>query len=727
MEEDSVYNESTAMERRQSISRRLLILMFVSLGLSISLPVIASESPPPRFNLLLITIDTLRADRVGFYSARHIRTPQIDGIASKGVVFTRAFSHSTTTLPSHANILLGTTPSYHGVHDNTNFVVREEFLTLAEHLKSFGYSTAAFVGGFPLESRFGLDQGFDTYDDRFDEAGTAPGEGGTRRAEAVLASGLAWLKTQKSAWFLWIHCWDPHEPYAPPEPYRTQYADRPYDGEVVYTDSVLGDLFKYLEENDLFDRSLIVFTGDHGESLGEHGEITHGFLAYNATVWIPLIITHPGLDHRVVSHNVSHVDIFPTVCDILEVPKPDFIQGTSLVPAMKGRKSGRGPIYFESLSPYYNMGWAPIRGFIQESEKFIDSPIPEVYDLERDFDETKNLAEPATATARKKKLEELVRSQSSGKADKAGQASDRETIERLRSLGYVASFRTAGKASQESFGPEDDVKTLLPFHNKALDALDLYRAGKVAEGMEAVKEVIAAKKNISTAYLNLAYFYRSQGRPADAASVLKTGMEALPDNYYIFSEYIMGLYEADEFDEAIRVFEVMRPPQVEFDPAIWNYAGLAWWKKGNDAKAQECFEKSLTIDGDFAVSWYNMGNLQYFAFRKSKDRSRLEQAAASFRKAIAFDSAYGSAYHGLGVTLFQQEDYEGAISSFEKALALDPNLNEALYFLGLIYLRKGDGSRVCFYFKKFRRTPAFDLLSSEERAGIEEIIARCVK
>ena len=713
------------MEKRRPISRRLQVLVLASLGLPLLLAAVPKESPSPRLNLLLITIDTLRADRISSYSDRHLLTPQIDSLASRGVVFTRAFSHCTTTLPSHASILLGMTPSYHGVHDNVNFVVREDFLTLAEHLKSFGYSTAAFIGGFPLESRFGLNQGFDVYDDRLDWTAAIPGDSGTRRAEAVLASAMAWLKSAQAPWFAWIHLWDPHEPYSPPEPYLSRYSDRPYDGEVAYVDAALGRLLTFMKERGIGESSLVVLTGDHGESLGEHGEKTHGLLAYNAVLWIPLIIASPGMGHRVVAAPVSHVDLFPTVCDLLDVVRPAFLQGSSLVRTMRGGKAGPAdPIYFESLSPYYNMNWAPVSGYIQDEEKYIDSPIPEIYNLVRDFGETSNLAQTRPTDAKKKKLQELVRAQSSGKAAEAGRSPDRETIEKLRSLGYLGGFRSPEKARPESFRPKDDAKSLLPFYNKSMDALGLYQAGKTREAIEEVKEVIRARANISTAYLNLAHFYKEEGRIAEALPVLKSGRDALPGNYYIFLEYVTCLYEAGDFDEAIRAFGA-GPPQVELDPLVWNYAGLAWLKKGDEAKARACLEKALTIDGDFAVTWYNLGNLHYFAFEKTKDRARLKQAAECERKAAAIDPANGSALYVLGVTLYQDEDYPGAISSLEKALALDPGLDDAVYYLGLACVRKGDASRACSYFKRFRRTSRFELLSVEEKAVITDIIARC--
>lgn len=712
---------------RHSIRPRLRLLGPLILGL---VPLCGCGDPAgwtSRPNLLLVTVDTLRADRVSAYSDRHVRTPNIDGLAARGVVFTRAFGHGTTTLPAHTNIFLGTTPLYHGVHDNANFVVGEEFLTLAEHLKGSGYSTAAFIGGFPLESRFGLDQGFDTYDDHLDRTGATPGDSWTRRAEAVIASALAWLEGRKSPWFVWVHLWDPHEPYSPPEPYKTRFADHPYDGEVAYVDAALGELFGYLDRTGLDRSSLVLLTGDHGESLGEHGETTHGFLAYNATLWIPLIIARPGLVHRVVDAPVSHMDIFPTVCDLLGIETPGQTQGTSLVKAMKGGTAGTRPIYFESLTPFYSMGWAPVTGFIDGHEKFIDSPVPEIYDLGRDPAEAANSAGPATTEAKRKELGALVSSLSSGMAKNAARGSDRETVDRLRSLGYAAASPGAGRSGRTTFGPEDDVKALLPFYNRAMAALSLYEAGKAGEAIEEAKAVIRDRKNISTAYLNLAHFYKEGGRTAEAAAVLKQGLDALPENYYIFLEYVTCLYEVGDFDTAIDVFEGRRPPQVEFDPLVWNYAGLSWLKKGDEPKARGCFERALAIDGDSSISWYNLGNLDYSLFQSTGDRSRLEPAAGSLRKSIALDPTNGPARYVLGATLFQLGDFPGAVANLESALALDPGIPEALYYLGLSHLRAGDAGKACARLREYRGTAHFGALAVEEKEAVDGLISRFCK
>jgi len=407
------------------------------MGLISRLP--AEGSPPRRLNVLLVTIDTLRADRVGVYDPVNGKTPEIDRWAAEGAVFLRAFAHVPTTLSSHASILLGMTPPSHGVHDNAGFVVRDDFLTLAELLKSQGYATGAFVGGFPLAARFGLGQGFDVYDDEFSLGEPGIDRGRERRAQAVLDRALAWLKGRTAPWFLWVHFYDPHDPYSPPEPFKTKAGGDLYGGEVAYTDAVLGRLFKILESEGLSSSTLILLTADHGESLGEHAEETHGFLAYNAAIHVPLIIRRPGQAPRRVRPNVSHVDIFPTVCDVLDLPKPAPLQGTTLLPLLEGREREETPIFFEALSAYYNLGWGPITGYILREEKYIESPVPEVYDLEKDFGERKSLAPGRDLGPQKKSLEGLLRRLTSAAGAKAGQPLDREAQEKLRSLGYLAS------------------------------------------------------------------------------------------------------------------------------------------------------------------------------------------------------------------------------------------------------------------------------------------------
>ncbi|MCK5222120.1 MAG: sulfatase, partial [Candidatus Aminicenantes bacterium] len=281
-----------------------------------------------RKNILLITIDTLRYDRVSIYNDNFVKTPNMDKLAKKSVIFKRAFAHTPLTLPSHANILTGTTPLYHGISDNNRFRLDDKFLTLAEHLKPSGYRTAAFTASFVLNKYFKLDQGFDFYH--------GPDKSNELIAEEVVRSSIEWLKDNEGPWFLWIHIWDPHAPYSAPEPFGSRFRSDPYSGEVAYTDSQLGILFKYIENSGLMKNTAIVLTGDHGEALGDHGEQEHGYFAYNETIHIPLIIYDPSLDDTTINKNVSHIDIFPTICELTGVKIPGHIQGRSLLPVIKG-------------------------------------------------------------------------------------------------------------------------------------------------------------------------------------------------------------------------------------------------------------------------------------------------------------------------------------------------------------------------------------------------------
>ena len=509
-------------------------------------------------NLLVVTVDTLRPDRLSCYSTEHLRTPRIDALAAKGVLFERAFAHDPETLPSHTNIFLGMTSLAHGVSENSKSIVAPDFETLAELLKSRGYATGAFVSGFPLDSRFGLNQGFDVYDDHY-PAKAKPGEAfSERRADKTVAAALKWLAGQKGKWFCWVHLWDPHDPYAPPEPYATRFKDDPYSGEVAYVDAEIGRLMDALGQAGLEGRTAVVLTGDHGESLGDHGETYHGYFAYNATLWVPLIIAAPGTKAGRVKDHVSHVDIFPTVCDLLGLEKPASLQGASLSPLLRGRTRPARPIYFEALEAYINRGWAPLRGVIENGKKFISSPIPELYDLESDFAEGKDLAATSNLPAYQKRLQEVMKLGESSLAALSGrQTTDRETLERLRSLGYAASRVSQIKSSH---GPEDDLKTLLPLEQKITEAARLKREGRLAQSVRVLEDVIKERKDFAKAYDQLFEIYRSQDLIDDALQVFKRGYDANPGNFVFSSGYGVALVKQGRYEEGAEVLEKIVEP-----------------------------------------------------------------------------------------------------------------------------------------------------------------------
>ncbi len=676
-----------------------------------------------KLNVLLITIDTLRADRLSCYGSQNPKTPNIDALADRGMLFERAFANTSTTLPSHANILLGVTPNYHGVHENLNFVVNEKLLTLAEHLRNSGYATGAFVGAYPLDSRFGLAQGFDTYDDHYIRTHTKIFASLERSAEDVLKGALEWLEGRKSPWFLWIHCWDPHVPYDPPEPFKTQYKEHPYEGEVAYVDLALGKFLDHMKENSLFDSTLIIFTGDHGESLGQHGEKTHGFFAYNSSIWIPLIISYPETGPNRAGHYVSHIDIFPTVCDVLGIEKPSFLQGISLLPALKGKKLPERPVYFESLYPYYSRGWAPLEGYIFEQKKFIDSPIPELYDLELDFDELNNLAERKKIPELKSQLKKIKDSLTPSEKIDAAQKVDRKTRERLASLGYISNVQVIKK---KHFGIHDDVKILLPYINKTEEAWELYKGGKGDEGIKLLRKIIEERNNMDLAYKSLALIYHEKGNTKEAIAILEQGLGVLPSNYGIFIEYMELLLSAKKYDKVITSFEKMSIREAGYDPAIWNNLGVAYGKKGDFEEAIKAFEMGLSLDDELPGLNNNLADTYYLHGLQLHDSVVFSQCFEYYKKAIELDSQYAAPYLGLGLAYRKVGNLEGAIYCWGKVLEMIPDSSQFVIDLAQVYLDTGDKAKAFDVLSDYKKQ-YYHLIPSVEREKIKALLEKARK
>ena len=682
--------------------------------------VMAKEKQP---NILLITIDTLRADRLSCYSTQHVQTPNIDSLAENGVLFSRAFANTSTTLPSHTNILLGTSPLYHGVHDNLNFVVREEFLTLAEHLKANGYATAAYVGAYPLDARFGLDQGFDIYNADYPHDYYTELTALERRAEDVVEKACEGIKDVNGPWFIWVHCYDPHLPYEPPEPFRSRFAENPYDGEVAYVDLMMGKLLECLKEEQLFDKTAIILTGDHGESLGQHGEISHGFFAYNSAIWIPLIMKVPGIKADSVDQNVSHLDIFPTICDVIGIKKPSFLHGDSLFPALEEKKLSNRTIYFESMYPFYSHGWAPLMGFIERNDKFIESPIPEVYDLGKDFDEIENLAEQTKLDRYRKQLERIIRDLSSADNIQAKEKADPETLEKLRSLGYISSSSSSEK---DIYGPEDDVKTLLPIHTKNFEAMGLHKKGKTEEAKAILQNVLKENQNIGMTYVYLSSVFADEGKLDESLELLREGLSKFPKMYEIYKQYVKTLRRTRKFDEIIEDFNEKSFREIPVDPEIWNHVGFAYAVQEDWDNALASFDRALTLDPRYAEAFFNRGEVYLSLALKNKDPNLLEKASESFKKSIEMDSDYPHPYFSLGKIYRQMGNVDDAIYCWEKAVELQPNFEQVLYFLGEAYLAKGDKSKALERFL-FLKENFFQRYPDDLKKKIEAYIEQCKK
>mgnify|MGYP002362831729 FL=1 len=675
-------------------------------------------------NILLIIIDTLRPDRLSCYGSTLVKTPNIDKLASDGALFNMAFALTPLTLPSHANILLGMTPLHHGIHDNGLFKVPEGMPNLAAYLKNLGYRTAAFIGAFPLDARFGLNSGFEVYDQSYPVESSLEFIYSERKAEMVINNAINWLKSQSGnqnnnqPWFIWIHCFDPHQPYEPPEPFASQFNNDLYSGEVAYIDLSLGQLFDYLKKTNQWNSTIKIFTGDHGQSLGEHGESTHGYFAYNSTLWVPLIISSPGFKPRRVNDNVCHLDIFPTVCELLGNSPPAYLQGQSLVKAMKGRKLSSRKIYFESLYAYYRRGWAPVRGFIEGQEKFIDAPLPELYDLKADFNETKNLASPRISR-KKEELAELMKSLSTTSVESKYHP-DAQTRKKLASLGYVGGYQPPARTT---FGPEDDLKILLGFNNQFEQAQDLYFQGKIEESEKLLKDLISKRPEFDNPYLFLVSIYEKQNRLNEVESLLKKGLEANPRNYQLKVDYGRVLAFLGKEELALQVLNEAREI-IDWDPELWNNLGVIYWNLGQVEKAREMYEHSLTLFPQNPVALANLGAAETSLALISGEVSWLLKAEEHFRKAIEYDSNLVNAYNGLGAVHRLSGNLEAAIDYWQKAVTLEPDHKEALFNLGAAYFDRGDKNQALVYLSRYKRL-YYQTLSQSEKAELDSLIKKC--
>lgn len=550
-------------------------------------------------NVLLITIDALRADALGSYGGP-ATTPHLDGLAASGTRFEFAHAHAVTTLPSHASILTGVYPFEHGIHDNAGYRLPEDSLTLAALLRAEGFATGAFVGAFPLDSRFGLDNGFDVYDDQFGGAeGRSDFTLAERPAEAVVEAARAWIESQAGRWFAWVHLFDPHAAYQAPPPFDARHAASPYHGEVAYTDHALGPLLDTAgaaEERP----TLVVVTADHGESLGEHGESTHGLFAYESTLRVPLVVAQVGPgsaapDEGAVSDAPArHVDIVPSILDALALPAPPALPGRSLFdpPPVDTEPLS----YFEALSASLNRGWAPLRGVLSGREKYVDLPLPELYDLQVDPAESNNRATERASRARE--LENLLADLPASDPLERRIAENAAVVERLESLGYPVGTVPA----REGYTAEADPKRLVHLDEAIHRGMDLYHRGRPHQAIEVYRGVIAEQPALEPAHRRLAFLHWSLGEVDEAIGVLTGARDAGIGSPALAGQLGTYLAESGRADEAVPLLEALAAG--EGRPALdpLNALGLAYAHRGDHEQALETFERVLALDPGSAMA-----------------------------------------------------------------------------------------------------------------------------
>ena len=438
------------MRRRSSVFA-IVVLLAIGAGAWW----LAVGHPPPPIGIVVITLDTTRADHLSPYGYMNVSLPHLERLAREGVLFDQATSVAPLTLPAHSTIFTGRLPPHHGVRDNADKPLAESQTTLAEVLRERGFRTGAFVGSIVLNRERGLAQGFEHY------SGVAAAENASapasrqRPGDEVMNDAIAWLDSVGSSqFFLWAHLYDPHRPYDPPDPYRAQYAHNPYVGEIAFADSQVGRLIDALEKRRLLDRTVVIVTADHGESLGAHGERDHGIFIYEEVVRVPLIVRAAGLRPARVGHVVRLTDVMPTVLELAQVPGP-ATDGISLVELMRGRTSAADlEAYSESLYPE-RLGWSALRALRTGRFKLIDAPRPELYDLEQDPFEEQNIYEQRRATADSLRARLVAIGTGPALGNTAAGEATPERQAQLGALGYLASSRPRGASSQ---APRPDPK-----------------------------------------------------------------------------------------------------------------------------------------------------------------------------------------------------------------------------------------------------------------------------
>jgi arylsulfatase A-like enzyme/tetratricopeptide (TPR) repeat protein len=637
------------------------------------LGLLGAAAPARRPDILLITIDTLRADAPGFAGDQRNRrnpTPVLDRLAATGRVFTSAHAHNVVTLPSHTNILTGLYPYQHGVRENSGFRLPASIPTLATVLRGAGYATGAFVGSYSLDHQFGLGRGFQVYDDRYTlGADTQEFALPERRGTEVVAAALAWWRQQKGApRFLWVHLFDPHAPYDPPEPFATRFKDNPYLGEVAAADAALAPLLDPLltgKERPCF----VVVTGDHGEALGDHGELTHGLFAYEATLKIPLLLWGPGVTPGRDGRAARHVDIFPTMLQAAGVAMPQTPQ-TPQTPAHPGSSLLAPPppvadSYFESLSATLNRGWAPLRGLLRGGHKYIALPLPESYDLPRDPGETHNLVDAERAAARAA-FAALPR-ESAWPPPRTAPGPEEEA--RLRSLGYASGTAPA----RQSYGPEDDPKKLVQLDAKIHHIIEQYSLGRLPDAVRLAREVVAERPGMLLGQSLLAQALLESGQTAEALDVMRKARAAKTASDSLLRQLGLTLTEAGRTDEAL---DILRPLAATGDAQAQTALAATLSESGKQRDAWELVRKVLQGDPENARGWEQLGLIELRL-------GHWPQARDASQHAVALQRQRPLAWNNLGVALYQLGRREEAVDAWQQAVTFKADLWDALWNLGL--------------------------------------------
>jgi choline-sulfatase len=667
------------------ISSHLLTLLAVLLSSAFAAAVPPRHAAP---NIILITIDTVRADHLGCYGAKNIQTPTLDSLARDGTVFERAISQVPLTWPSHVVILTGTYPFQNGVQDFTGQPLDDRFRSVAQVFKQQGYATGAVVSAFVLDRSWGLARGFDFYDDAFAAEAFQTKDVGLvdRKADESLTRALKWLndewlhKTPYRPLFFWLHLYDPHSPYDPPEPFRSQYRGHPYDGEIAYADHELGRLMAWLKQNRLYQRSLIVMLSDHGESLGDHGEREHGFFVYNSTVHIPLIVKPPfgsGFRPGRVTRPVETTAVAPTLLRLAGVKTATEKQFRAPT-LMGGAGTDDDAAYSESFYSFSSFGWSPLHALQTSRYHYVEAPAPELYDLVADPGETTNLAPQQTATVAvlEDKLQALLRRDPFRPAEGGNSGLSADALEKLRALGYVA-YRSPVSREALAAGLPDPKSKLWEF-NAILDAADAFHARDFPRGEALLARVAEKDPQMYLVSFMLGEAAAREQKWEQASAQFQRCLQLNPN----FDQAMTGLARALIYLGKTGEARQWLQRALEFNPQnyrAWYQLGLIEAKTDKNA-AIEDYKRAVSIQGNFAPLRRDLG-LLYF-----QQRNYVE-AAEHLAKAAELGVHDAPLYNFLGIAYGHSSQLANAVQSYKEAIKLDPGLAEAHLNLAYAYQR----------------------------------------
>jgi len=674
----------------------------------------SARFPRSGLSLLLISIDTCRPDRFGCSGNGADFTPRIDALAAEGAWFERAVASAPITLPSHCTLLTSQFPYRHRVRNNGSYRLADEKITVAEWLRQEGYRTGAFVGAFPLDRRFGLDQGFDLYDDHFPPADMRKFEEiAERRADDVVEEAVRWLgEVGGDPFLLFVHFFDPHWPYEAPEPFASEHADNPYDGEIAFVDGEVGRLVDALDDLDLAGRTVVVLTGDHGESLGEHGEVTHGVFNYESTIRIPLLIRWPdrntfeeaGLRRGVrPGSQVREVDIVPTALDLIGLPPLPDGEGESLVPLLADPASTLDLVnYAESYSSREDFGWSEVRSISTDRWKFVLLPEEELYDLVADPGENVNRASENREIVAdlRARLEAMIEEDERREAETAAIELDPESRRRLEALGYVTDV---GEAPDEaSYADLSDPKDRIDFLARFFHGKVLAEGGQVAEGLEILHRLVAEEPQNPRLVSTLADAYLRNRDFITADSLYRRALRLLPNNLDIRYNYSNVLIRTGRGAEAIDLIQSI----LETDPRRQGghaRLGDAYLNNNDREKAAAEYQKELDLYPCSAVAYNGLGKLNQI-------EGQTNEALDYYRKAADCLGSYGEAYYNMANLYDTIGDVEKAVVYYRRAIDTNPDLLEAYYNFAIVAKRHGQRPVAGQLLNEaIRRNPGFGL------------------